>query len=174
MMRVIAVAAVATACGDDGGPPGMLQIGVHDEQTDAFVPLTDGQALPVVLGANGLNMIVPSLRAADADPRGPDPSVTVSVGGILMAAVLKGERVDMTDDGQGFVLWDLRVPFQTELCCYNCLDGTIFARLDDRSGHAFESSVRVRLSRNDTCPDTTVCCGDAKACPDPAITQLCE
>lgn len=166
---------VAAACGDpDPGPPGVLEIGIHDEATGDFIPMTDDMSVPVVLGANGLNMIVPSLRAIDIDPRAPDPTVTVSVGGILMAADIEGETVDMQDSANGYVLWDLRVPFQTDLCCYNCVEGIVFATLEEQSGRIFEGEVRILLSRNGTCPDESVCCGDVNACPDPALTQVCQ
>ena len=158
---------------DDPGPPGELEIGYRDLDGQ-FVRITNDMSLPVVLGANGLNMLVPSLRAVDIDPTDPEPNVTVDVSGIIMAADLKFDAVDMQGDGDGYVLWDLNVPFQTDLCCYNCVEGFISASLQDRTGRMFVGDVRVILSRNGTCPDTSVCCGDVNACPDPAITQVCE
>ena len=168
----ILIAGLAFATGCPSSPPGPLEIGVRDVD-DNFRALGPDESVPVVLGANGLNMVVPSLRALDIDPQGPDPQVQVSVGGILMAADIEGSRVDMTADGAGYVLWDLRVPFQTELCCYNCSIGVITATLEDASGSSFEGEVSVQLERA-TCPDPDVCCANADACPDPSLTKVCE
>jgi len=174
IIALVGCVGLSAGCGDDAEPPGPLEIGFHDEVSGDFVALSDSDAVPIVLGANGLNMIVPSLRAEGIDPSGPDPDISVNVGGILMAAVIQGDNADMDPQNGAFVLWDLRVPFQTDLCCYNCAPGTIRARLEDRSGHAFEGEVTVQLSRNGTCPDTSVCCANLNACPDPAPGQLCE
>jgi hypothetical protein len=168
---ILSIAALLIGC---GGPAETrpLEIGVRGAD-DSFVPLSENESVPVVLGANGLNMIVPSLRAMDIDPIGPDPTVEVSVGGILMAADIEGSRVDMVSDGAGYVLFDLRVPFQTDLCCYNCSPGRITAVMKDASGTRFEGAVTVQLERA-SCPDPGVCCQDANACPDPSLTKVCE
>lgn len=160
-------------CGEPAGPPGPLEIGVRDEASGAFHLLAADDAVPVVLGANGLNMIVPSLRAREVDPHAPDPTVVVEVAGIVMAADIEGARADMQEDGDGYVLWDLRVPFQTELCCYNCATAVVRADIEDSSGRAFQGEVSVVLARG-ACPDDRVCCGTADACPDPSITQVCQ
>jgi len=156
---------------DDTGPPSPMEIGVR-ETDGTFRPLVDGDTMNVVLGANGLNMVVPSLRAATINPRAPDPAIQVDVAGLAMGADIEGARVDMEDDGTGYVLWDLRVPFQTELCCYVCGQGTIVARIRDNSGKSFEGRVIVRLERGG-CPDPTACCDNAGMCPDPTLTQVC-
>jgi len=89
-----------------------------------------------------------------------------------MGADIEGARVDMMDDGTGYVLWELRVPFQTQLCCYVCGEGTITARIRDNSGQDFEGQVTVRLERGG-CPDLTACCNSADMCPDPTLTLVC-
>jgi len=150
---------------------GELEIGVDDGGT--FRPLVPGDTITVVLGANGLNMIQPSLRAVDINPRSPDPAVDVDVGGFVMAADIAGSRVDMQHDGTGFVLWNLQVPFQTDLCCYACGMGLVRAGIRDASGRLFEGSVMVRLERGG-CPDEEACCTSADACPDPSLTVLCD
>lgn len=168
---------LASSCGDpDPGPPGTLEIGTRTE-SDEFIPWVDSQAVPVVLGPNGLNMIVPSLRAYDLDPRHPLPKVEVTVGGLLMAADIKVAGSDANNmaelnDG-GYALWALSVPFQTDLCCYNCSIGTLKASLTDGSGRQFLGEVSIQLAR-DTCPAPAVCCTDVNACPTPELTQLCE
>ncbi len=154
------------------GPPRPLEIGTR-AMDDSFAPMVAAASVPILLGANGLNMIVPSLRAADIDPRAPDASVEVEIGGILMAADIKGVRADMTADGPGYVLWDLRVPFQTELCCYNCAPAIVSARIEDASGQIYEGRVTVQLERGG-CPDLTACCQSANECPDPSLAQVCE
>lgn len=157
--------------GDDDGPPGVMEIGIRGAD-GTFQPLAPGDTTAVVLGANGLNMIQPSLRSAEIDPRSPDPTVTVTVGGIVMAADIEGARVQLENDGTGYVLWDLRVPFQTELCCYICRPATVQARFRDASGRLFEGQVDVNLSRGE-CPDPPACCATADSCPDPSLTLLC-
>lgn len=152
--------------------PGVLELGIRLED-GTFEPIQDGASMAVLLGANGLNMIVPSLRVLDADPIGPDPTVLVEVGGVIMAADIEGSRVDMEDTGAGYALWDLRVPFQTNLCCYVCQDGLVRATLTDRAGREFVGEVTVRLERGG-CPDETACCAKATACPDPTTTLVCE
>ena len=159
---------------DSGGePPGMpLEIGTIAPD-GSFVPLNDGDSMEVVLSASGLNMIMPSLRAVGVNPVRPDPNVEVEVSGHTMAMNLLGERVDMEPDGDGYVLPNVRVPFQTELCCYVCTEGTVMASLQDGSGHTFEGQVTVRFERGG-CPDVSACCVSAGACPDPALTLVCE
>jgi len=153
------------------GPALPMEIGTRSAD-GTFVPLHDGDTMPVVLGANGLNMVVTSLRASGINPRAPDPSVEVDVAGSAMAADIEGARVDMMDDGTGYVLWELRVPFQTQLCCYVCGEGTISAHIRDNSGQDFEGMVTVRLERGG-CPDPTACCDTADMCPDPTLTLVC-
>jgi len=158
--------------GPDGSGPAMpMEIGSRAAD-GSFAPLSDGDSVPVLLGANGLNMVVTSLRATGINPAAPDPSVEVEVGGLVMAADIEGARVDMEDDGTGFVLWELRVPFQTQLCCYVCGDATIVARIRDNSGNRFEGRVMVRLERGG-CPDPAACCDTADMCPDPTLAQVC-
>lgn len=175
MMKRAAAAWVAAVVGCGGGeqapPPGVLEIGAH--VAGAFQAFGEGDVASVVLGANGLNMIQPSLRAADIDPRAPDPTVTVTVAGILMAADIEGARVDLKSDGTGYVLWDLRVPFQTELCCFVCRPGKVTAQIRDAAGRQFKGEVTVSLQRGG-CPDPPACCVKADACPDPALTQVCS
>jgi len=151
-------------------PPGELEVGV--KQGGAFRPFEPGDTAAVLLGANGLNMITPSLRAAEINPRAPDPTVEVVVGGLVMAADIEGSRADMQHDGTGYVLWDLQVPFQTDLCCFVCGMGLVTARMRDASGRLFEGEVIVSLERGG-CPDAEACCTSADACPDPSLTVLC-
>ncbi len=179
-MRIVTAAAICTASlaltgcpgPDDTGPPSPMEVGMR--ATDGtFHPYAEGESVGVVLGANGLNMIVPSLRAVGINPRAPDPDVQVHVAGFVMAADIEGARVDMDDDGTGYVLWELRVPFQTELCCFVCGMGEIVARIRDNSGRNFEGRATVRLERGG-CPDVAACCATADFCPDPTLTQVCE
>jgi len=154
------------------GPPGELEIGIRNNAGE-FEPLSSGESVAVILGANGLNMITPSLRATGIDPSKPDPSVKVSIGDSVMATILKGEPVDMTPVGDAHVLWDLRVPFLAELCCYNCASGLVTAELKDASGKRFVGEVSVQFSR-DACPAPDVCCATVSACPKPEMTQVCQ
>ena len=176
-MRVIAVAllvaASASGCSgpDDDRPPGVLEIGVRAAD-GSFKTLHDADAMTVSLGPNGLNMVVPCLRSAEIAPKAPDPTVTVTVADYVMAADIEGARADMIDDGIGNVLWDLRVPFQTELCCFICGEGHVEAKIKDAHGRRFEGAVWVQLERGG-CPDAQACCEDADMCPDRSLTQLC-
>jgi hypothetical protein len=169
----LALGALA-GCGDpeDDRPPGALEIGVRGAE-GAFTQLVDGDTMIVSLGPNGLNMVVPCLRSSEIDPQAPDPTVSVQVADQVMAADIEGARVDMVFDGTGNVLWDLRVPFQTELCCFVCREGLVEARIKDASGRRFVGSVTVRLERGG-CPDEAACCESADMCPDPSLTQTCE
>ena len=153
-------------------PPEPLEIGTLAAD-GTFVPLNDGDTMGVILGANGLNMVVPSVRAEGVNPRRPDPNVEVDIAGHTMAAILLAERVDMEPDNDAYVLRNLQVPFQTELCCYVCTEGTLVATLRDGSGRRFEGQVTVRFERGG-CPDVSACCATADACPDPTLTQVCE
>ena len=173
-LLAIAISAAAAGCGpgEDDRPPGVLEIGVRDED-GSFRPLSDHDSMTVSLGPNGLNMVVPCLRSAQIAPKAPDPTVTVTVADFVMAADIEGARADMVDDGIGNVLWDLRVPFQTELCCFTCREGLVEARIKDATGRRFEGSVTVLLERGG-CPDEDACCLEADMCPDPSLTQVCE
>lgn len=171
LAALLALALTSCPGPDDPGPALPMEIGTRAAD-GTFAPIAEGDTMPVLLGANGLNMVVPSLRAVDINPAAPDPSVEVVVAGIPMAADIEGARVDMEDDGTGYVLWDLRVPFQTQLCCYVCQEGTIVARIRDNSGVQFEGRVNVRLERGG-CPDTSACCASADMCPDPTLAQVC-
>ncbi len=172
LVATLAVLAVLAACGEDPPEPGVLDIGVRADD-GTFQALTPGQAVAVELGANGLNMIVPSLRAVDINPNAPNPEILVEVSGIVMAADIEGSRVDMEDTGDGHALWDLRVPFQANLCCYVCRNAVVRATVRDRSGRDFIGEVDVRLERGG-CPDPDACCADESACPDVSLTQVCE
>lgn len=171
----IALALATTLVGCPGPgvdpPAGDLEIGVL-ESDGSFRVLSDGDSMAVLLGANGLNMIVPSVRAVGANPSRPNPHVEVEVGGFIMAAILEAERVDMTPDGDGHVLANLQVPFDAELCCYVCNEGTITASLRDASGRIYEGQVTIIMERGG-CPDTSACCMNADDCEDPSLTQLC-
>jgi len=163
--------APTTAC--DGGPVAPLEIGVKAAD-GTFHPWAEGESVRVLLTPSGSHgMIAPSLRATGIDPRAPDPEVEVIVDGFTLAADIAGARVDMMDDGIGYVLWDLQVPFQTELCCYVCSEGTVVARIRDRADRAFEGRVTVRFELRGGCPDVEACCVTADACPDPALAHLC-
>lgn len=170
----LAILAALAACSDpdDDRPPGVLEIGVRGEG-GGFQPLVDGDPMTVSLGPNGLNMVVPCLRSAEIAPKAPDPNVSVTVEGFVMAADIEGARVDMEFDGTGNVLWDLRVPFQTELCCFTCRQGLVEARIKDATGRRFVGAVTVQLERGG-CPDEGACCPTADMCPDPSLTQICE
>lgn len=172
---IFAITLLPFLAGCPGGgtdpPPGELEIGVL-EPDGSFRALVDGDSMAVLLGANGLNMIVPSVRAVGVNPRRPDPDVQVEVATYTMAAILEAARVDMDPDGDGYVLANLQVPFDAELCCYVCTEGTITASLRDASGRVFAGQVTVRMERGG-CPDVTACCTSVDDCEDPSLTQLC-
>lgn len=178
-------ALAAAACNGDekgGAAAGPLEIGTRqppcspwgESCAGAFAPLADGDPASVVLDPHGsLDMLLLSLRAAEADPHAPRATVTVTVAEQVIGANVPGERADMQSDGVGFVLWDLRVPFQQELCCYACRDARVDGRLEDASGRVFTLEVTVLLRRSGRCPDPEACCASAEACPEPSMTQLC-
>lgn len=152
--------------------PDPLEIGVR--ATDGtFTRLSDGDTVRATPASMGATKLVPALRALGIDPRAPEPTVEVTVGGLVMAANLAGPRADMVADGAGYVLWDLNVQFQTQPCCYACSEGTIVASLRDSTGKRFEGDVTVQLDPGGGCPDPAACCATADACPSPALTQLC-
>lgn len=169
-----AVSLLACGCGESpGATAAPLEIGVKAAD-GTFQPLAEGDTVRTSPGTMGSTMLVPSVRAADVDPRAPEPSVQVDVGGFVLAANLADPRVDMVDDGTGYVLWDLRVQFQAAACCYACRDAAVVARLRDATGKQFEGHVTVQLDPGAGCPDVTACCATADACPDPSLTQLCR
>src|SRR5262245_56969182 len=112
---VVAAALGAGGCG--GRPPGTIEIGIEPGDGGPFIPLEDGDPMPLILISNGLNMVQPSLRVADADPAAPTKTVEVWIGDVLVGATMAGENVDLRYDGTGWVLFDLRAPLQAELCC---------------------------------------------------------
>lgn len=162
---LLAIVSLECACEGDFGPrpPGVLEIGIGDPINGGFRPLVDGDTMPFTPFPNGFVMVAPCLRSPEIDPRRPDPTVTVTVGGVLMAADFEGERVDMQPDGTGWVLWDLAVPFDTEAWCFVCREGRLDASLRDATGRDFLGSVSVILAREegDGCPDPAVCSWDA-------------
>ncbi len=149
-----------------------LQIGVRNDSGE-FVLVAAGDSMGVVRGPNALDMIVPSVRAVDIDPKTPDPVVEVKVAGQVLAEDIEGPRIDMEQSPEGYVLWELRVPFSVNLCCFNCQEAVVTASIEDASGNKFAGEITVMLER-DTCPDPTTCCETAGACPDPATAQVCK
>ncbi len=149
-----------------------LQIGVRNDSGE-FVLVGAGDSMGVVRGPNALDMIVPSVRAVGIDPQTPDPVVEVKVGGQVLAVDIEGPRVDMEQSPEGYVLWELRVPFSVNLCCFNCREALVTASIEDSSGNKFAGEITVMLER-DSCPDPTTCCETAGACPDPSTAQVCK
>ena len=170
-VALVFAAVALCACGSEPTQP--LQIGLHDNVNDTFVPLADNDMIPLILGPCGIEMAVLSLRAKGVDPRTPSPAITVTVGGLPMADELSGAPFDMVADGSGYVLFDVNAAFQFLPCCFNCSLGLVEAMLQDRSGRQFAGQVIVQLSRNGACPDSSVCCTDVNACQDPNLTQVC-
>lgn len=156
------------------GPPGSLEIGLDDYDQLSFVPVTDGAELPMYLGTGGLYVLVLSLRANEVDPDAPHPTISVYVDDTLVAFEHHDSNTDMVATTEGYVLWNVFVIPRVEMCCFNCRDAVVLARLDDRAGQSFEGEVRARLVASDSCADTSICCADAAACPDPTMTELCE
>ncbi|MBI2895576.1 MAG: hypothetical protein HYY06_18615 [Deltaproteobacteria bacterium] len=174
MGRVLAFAVLLWGCEncpepERAEPPrpsdfdGVLEIGVNGG--DEFVPLHDGDDMNVSTGSNGLDMVVPCLRATDVDPTAPIADITVTIDGVVRGAELPGQRADMQSDGAGWVLWDLRVPFQVDGCCVICSEAVVNAILRDDQDRELAGSVRVVLQRGAGCPDPEAECADPSTCP---------
>jgi hypothetical protein len=93
-IRLAALALLAAGCGagDDCSDPAAAgaEIGLGDLDT-GFSSMTDGTAVPIVLGPQGLNMIVVSVRATGLAPTGDGAypvAVEVDHDGELVAGTL--------------------------------------------------------------------------------------
>ena len=150
---------------------GDLEIGVRDRD-GLFRPYRSGDTAHVVHSGGGLDNLLVSLRVPDDDGSALDPSVTVTVEGLVMAADRDGPRFRLEYDGTGYVLWDVRVEATAEMCCYICRTGTVAAELRDASGRIHRGQVNLILSRG-ACPDPYACCASADYCPDPSLTLVC-
>ena len=170
-LAAAAIVAATVGCGNSG-PVEVLEIGDR-AASDEFVPFEDDDFIRVVRGPNELNMVVPSVRAVGIDPTAPDPTIEVTVEGYVMAEDIEDARIDMISNGDGYVLWELRVPFMAEMCCFMCSPATITASITDASGKRFEGQRTLILQR-DTCPDPDICCATVGACLDPSLTQVCQ
>lgn len=158
-------------------PPLPLEIGYNElltVQGFSYRRVQDGESIPISLGPNGLFMVQPCLRAVGIDPRAPVPDVVVTIDDVPVAADLDFDRVDMVRQGEGWILWDLRVAFTNELCCFNCQTGVMKARLRDAADNVFEGVVTLLLSGRGVCPDPDACCLDPQDCVEPAFATACE
>lgn len=177
---MLAVAILATGCVDADGPGectdpelvGALEFGTLDD-TGNFVPITDGDPVAILINQAAPG-ILPSLRARELDPIAPEPSVTVWVDGVFVGADLKGGAADMVPDGDAHVLGDLRVLFDVDPCCVNCLEAVVEGTLVDRQCRACTGRVTVILQASGSCPPPTSFCGcDESSCPAPLTPQPC-
>ncbi len=177
---VFSAAALVSGCGEPGATEctdpvviGALEIGFRGAD-DVFVPAVDGQAVQVTVGPQGNNMIVPSLRTDQLDPRGPVPDVNLFLDGVLIAAApTRGAPVDMTPDGDTFSLDNLGVEFQIHPCCFSCKEVVLTARLVDRNCHACTVQMTVELQTFESCPSERPCCYDSLECVKPEWANLC-
>ena len=171
-LETIGAALVVAAVGGCGQAD--IEIGIEDLD-GTFRPLADGDLVPVLLGANALNMVVLSLRvpgAAGELPPSLEPEVLVSVDRVLVAANL-GFPAEPEFDGVGWVYGKLNVAFQVDLCCFNCSEAVVKATVRGAEGERHRGKLTLVPARAG-CPDTGVCCYDAGACVERLLGPLCE
>lgn len=171
-MRALALIAAAMGAGCGSEDPRRIDIGVTTN--GAFTPLADGDRLPVSWGTGGLYRLNVSLRAFAIDPHAPDERVTVAVGGSIIGTTYRGTPRDMTRDGPGWVLPDVRLSLNAEGCCFDCRSATIEAQLTDAAGEVFRGEVTGEIVLRGACPEQGVCCSDATSCADPELALVCE
>ncbi len=176
---LLSVAFLLLACGDDHGPvAGLLEIGTSDYTQDparpVFQPLHDGDLIEGGL-MDGIPWIPVNLRA-DADPRAPDATVTVTRGWVKVGEYPHPPRFDMEPDGATNVFWDLQIIFTVLECCFELDEVLLEASLRDAAGQLFEGEVRVRPLTDPLHldPEYAACCRDADCCPNPSMTHLCD
>ena len=105
-----------------------------------------------------------------------DVDITVTVDGVLIGAGITGEARPPTelDDGSA-VMWDERVAFQVNLCCFSCKSAVVRATMIDAADREYRGAVKVLLVRDwSGCPDQYVCCSDPGSCPEGLEPQLCS
>ncbi len=135
-------------CG--AGPPPQAQLGLGDEDT-GFVPLRRGDDAPIVLGPQGLHMIVLALRVAPWDPRASAEGATKLkvaiehegevVGGVvdrLAPSKVEGDRADFLGIRAVFTVAEV-LPLGGETAL-------IEASVEDACGHAISAKEEVRLT----------------------------
>ncbi len=141
-----------------------------------FRPIEDGDAVEVVLGPTGVDMVIVSVRLRVGDP-GTDPTewpidATAQTGGLVVA---RGyfEAPRWTAEAPGvFVTAYYRIVFRVPACCFLCApDGTLRVRI----GEADSGPVPVIFQRT-TCPDPGECCDrdHADECPNPESAARCD
>ncbi len=114
---LVATLLLAAGCAGDGACPAeraaSAEIGLGDLAT-GFSPMSDGTEVPIVLGPQGLNMIVVSVRAVDLAPSadGAHPlAVGVYHGGEVVAGAIGTLEPVPAEDGSAADFLGLRVVF---------------------------------------------------------------
>lgn len=133
--------------GIDGGVS--LEIRGTGPEGGLFRPLTDGDVLPLVAGAQGGQHVWVQLRARNLCPNGP----SVRIRALLEGDQLVGEAVSgrrwrgIIGDPGLYSSWDYLVVVDDGLYCALAGGGVVrlHVRVDDRTGRVVERSVLVTV-----------------------------
>jgi len=151
--RLLLALVATTAAGCAGDPactapePGSAEIGLGDLD-QGFTPMSDGVEVPIVLGPQGLNMIVVSVRVSDLEPSGAG-SYRVGVAIELDDQVVGGTVGELVpvDGGDASDFLGLRVI--VTVAEVRPLDGALVdlvADVTDGCGRVIEAVRPVRLT----------------------------
>ena len=163
-------------CGGESVSPEELDLGVG-EPSEGFVPLVDGQQLlifPVYVAGSFLDGFFINLRTPPLDPTDPDLEVVVRDGELPIGREVGSYTlVERSDGTGGFLVWQVRVVFAEESCCFLCKEIVVEARLEDANGRRFLGRSRV-IPTHSVCPDSEGCCSSADLCERFEAPQVCE
>ena len=101
---VVGAVVVLAGCGASYGGPPVIAIGTGP---DSFVPLADGDAIPIVHGTQGGYHVWGSIRAREVDPHGLALRFTLVIDGDAamgtapLSVTVRDDRVDLDLAGSG-------------------------------------------------------------------------
>lgn len=157
---VIAIVTAAAACSGEGGEPvdcsaagpASAELGGGTQGT-GFIPLSDGSAMTLVLGPQGLYMVTPSVRVRGMYPgvagrlnHDSDPEIVIEarLDGALIGGSAR-EHIGMVEVGDAAETTGVFVPFDVDRAEYLGELVTLELEVSDACGRSATDALAVEV-----------------------------